>query len=991
MKKGTGLLLALLPFVTAAEILVSDGFPVGEGGYGDGQVALRSQTITDESVVGWSWQMWNNGGGSGVLYSFGADSGLSFPSLMTEHGFTAVGASAGLHAKEAGNPRVAEKKFMIANPGEREKIYFRCLVSADQTCVDNISTPTASTLLTATTSYVTGLSTSWNTDSGKYDYLFTTKGNMLFGIARNQGGNVELDLCVIDAAGTKSVYTLVPSDSFAAGKTYICVLELTIGAGTDGKEQVRAFACDIEKYSPALGWAPLGGDSRVVEAEVWSETAYPQYIAICGRYQNNNGYFKVDEFVLATELDDVAYWNENFPMMSNAFVAGTADGLTVSATMEKNSAQLTALAYATDSSDPVVTEFPEVVSEGETASVALAGLAADTTYRIEIVAENEAGTVTKELGTAYTGVPMITVLSDADEDGFKKGSFKLARADASASLVVNYACGGSAVSGVNYEAFPETVTIPAGEMEAVVEVSPLIAAPHDRATVLELSLASGNYPLGDEPPSATMTIENLAPPAEFNVWIAPADGNASEPTNWSKGRVPQSTDDILVNGDFSMAALNWDGATAGMPESVASWTQTASYTNRVVMPTTRSGAFTNLVITGSATLNGGEWWRPSNTKNDDNTAKVWLNVRIGNDLTTGKDFTFNAYGTGFFKSRGPSPAQNQGRGGSHGGSGAGSSYVNGTVYGDYARPTSLGSGSYGSMNYYGGGAVVLTVGGVFVHQGTIIADGGDGSDNAAPSGGSILIETSRLEGDGVMSAEGGSPSGKRSGGGGGRIGIHVTEAGSDYVSFTNKFLGLLSATGGAGPNGDYAHNIGAAGTIYVETRSDNGSGRLFVRNRDWKFTKGTLAHNAVTPVPESETWDLSSVNMCDNARLGVYGTLKVPSFAAITAEGVEEYSLLLFAGGSLQSALTHDTLTAKGFGVATTGTNDFGAHNLEIPETSTLTVEGALIVGNLKLNGTKLAAGEYAASSLAETYPNVSGAGAIKVLGLSDGLMLFVR
>ncbi len=489
--------------------------------------------------------------------------------------------------------------------------------------------------------------------------------------------------------------------------------------------------------------------------------------------------------------------------------------------------------------------------------------------------------------------------------------------------------------------------------------------------------------------------------AETKTWVAVLDpegtatsANANVAENWDPAGIPTSEDDIVLDGERSNVPMVWTVAATGdsAPTTVNSWTQKASYTSRVTMPMTRTGVFTQLVVRVNAQLDGGEWWRDGQSKSDGSWVIVWLNVKVGGDLTVGEGFVFNAYNAGFGRQCGPSSSGSTDKGASHGGYGGSSFYAAGTVYGDLKNPQTLGSGAYGdSTGYDGGGAVLLMVDGDLVVNGKITADGGDGINSCGPAGGSVNIVAKTLSGTGTIMAEGGSPGGKRHGGGGGRIAVRLTGEDLDYAEFLTYFTGTMSTAGGAGPNGDYTHVPGASGTVYVETVADHGEGHLLMRNRDWKFSKGKLAHNAVTPVPESETWDLSSVNMRDNARLGVYGTLKVPSFAAITAEGVEEYSLLLFAGGSLQSALTHDTLTAKGFGVATTGTNDFGAHNLEIPETSTLKVEGALIVGNLKLNGTKLAAGEYAASSLTETYPNVSGAGTIKVLGLSDGLMLFVR
>lgn len=489
--------------------------------------------------------------------------------------------------------------------------------------------------------------------------------------------------------------------------------------------------------------------------------------------------------------------------------------------------------------------------------------------------------------------------------------------------------------------------------------------------------------------------------AETKTWVAVLDpegtattANAAVAENWDPAGIPTAEDDIVLDGERSNVPLVWNVSATGdsAPTSVKSWTQKERYTARVTMPTTRSGAFTQFTVTGDAQLDGGEWWRAGQSKSDGSKILVWLNLKFGGDVSIGPAFTLNGYNAGFGRQCGPSSSGSSDRGASHGGYGGSASYANGTVYGDLKDPQSMGSGGYGDTgDYNGGGAVILLVDGNLVMNGKITADGGDGINSCGPSGGSVNIVAKTLTGTGTIIAEGGSPSGKRHGGGGGRIAIRLMEESLDYAEFQTRFTGTLSAAGGAGPNGDYAHIPGASGTIYIETKADCGSGHLLMRNKSWSFAKGSIAHNAVTPVLSTETWNLASVELRDNARLGVYGTLKVPSFAAITSAGVTKYSLILLAGGSLQSALAHDTLKAEGFGVATSGDNDFSAHNLDIPETSTLKVAGALTVGNLKLNGVKLAKGTYSAAALAETYANVSGEGTIEVLGLEKGLVVVVR
>ena len=595
----------------------------------------------------------------------------------------------------------------------------------------------------------------------------------------------------------------------------------------------------------------------------------------------------------------------------------------------------------------------------------------------------------------YNGTPSIAKAADADEAGFVAGAFTVSREDSSVDLPVNYTCGGSAESGVNYKPLSGTVVIPAGETSATITVNPYFAAPYDAPTTLTLTLAEGDYILPDPAPSASVVIANSAPPVGTNAWVAAEDGLASVASNWSAGRVPTATDNILLDECYSTAQLTWDCPTESVPDTVASWTQNASYTGRVVMPTTRTGAFTLFTVAGDATLNGGEWWRTGNAKGDNSTAKVWLNVRVDGNLVAGGGFTFNGAAAGYPKQRGISQGGEKGStGGAHGGLGGGGTYGHGTVYGDYRNPITLGSGQYGGDDG-GGGSVVIDVGGDFMLNGTVSADAGNGGTGSGQSGGSVWIRAKTMHGGatGVVTANGGSPSNKRAGGGAGRISIQLSDPTWTQTAFAENFTGTIRAIGGLdSKGGTYARVPGASGTIYIETAGDDGKGVMRLANR--VRASGLDAHNAVTLVANEVTWDVSRLDMTVNGRVGVAagGTLSVPSFSAITGDGSSE-CLFAFIGGTVASGIKHDTLVADGFKIAVYASSNFESHRLEIPADSGLAVsaDSTFTVGSLKVNGVKLAGGSYVANELTETYPNVSGAGTIVVRGLAVGFTVIVR
>lgn len=155
-----------------------------------------------------------------------------------------------------------------------------------------------------------------------------------------------------------------------------------------------------------------------------------------------------------------------------------------------------------------------------------------------------------------------------------------------------------------------------------------------------------------------------------------------------------------------------------------------------------------------------------------------------------------------------------GGGGGHGGFGAPAAVANatgGSTYDYQTAPTSPGSGGGGttppfspaSIGGAGGGALQLTVAGNLQLDGTISANGVNGSGVAGGggAGGAIEINAGALAGGGKITANGGNGANSfGGGGGGGRIAI---------VAGTNLFAGNLAAAGGGGAN------YGGAGTIYL--------------------------------------------------------------------------------------------------------------------------------------------------------------------------------
>ena len=192
-----------------------------------------------------------------------------------------------------------------------------------------------------------------------------------------------------------------------------------------------------------------------------------------------------------------------------------------------------------------------------------------------------------------------------------------------------------------------------------------------------------------------------------------------------------------------------------------------------------------------------------------------------------------------------------GSGGSYGGKGAGYDvHDSGLVYGTPSSPELLGSGG-GAWGNTGGGAgggrLTLTASHSLLANGSIRSDGAYSNGEAAGggSGGSILIRTSRLAGDGDISANGGGHASSGVGGigvsgGGGRVAITC-----DYLDTLHSLGNLYNVTAFAGSD-HYDTRKASAGTVYL--KFSQGREELFI---DGGTTGGAAAGaTPLTPIAD---------------------------------------------------------------------------------------------------------------------------------------------
>lgn len=112
-----------------------------------------------------------------------------------------------------------------------------------------------------------------------------------------------------------------------------------------------------------------------------------------------------------------------------------------------------------------------------------------------------------------------------------------------------------------------------------------------------------------------------------------------------------------------------------------------------------------------------------------------------------------------------------------------------------------------------GGVFFITLGDAFHLDGTLTArgqDGTSGSLSGGASGGSILLQTERFTGNGVLDVSGGQGQDQQAGGGsGGRLAV--------YIKSRSRFFGRHRANGGRAGDArrDLSRVSGGPGTVYI--------------------------------------------------------------------------------------------------------------------------------------------------------------------------------
>ena len=918
MKRILPLLLAVAALSARANVLVYEGFhPADYNNVGDNtQMTPSSANTTGDYTVGLATGAWSMNGSQPKVY--GASYGLALPSEMTAAGFSALGGSIGLNPGDNKTPLRSASHALVADTLKVSSgtLYLRMLLNLDAKAAGNL---------------VAGASLA-NKDGGYYGfglttgnqeyYLLTgTKSSIAFVVWKNSSNQYVLSLAHTTASGTAFTSYPILTD-IAVGTTYLCYAEIRVGAGTDGKEILRAGAMAVDAYTKETPWAALDGDSDSVEVELIADSSYPTRIALAGPYGTNGGRFRADEIVVGTDLSDILLVSTTKPKLEDGALALANGTYMVSASLTNSAATVS---YVLSNGTVATTNAIAAFADGDAVSATFAAPADDTTYEVILTAENAAGeTAELSLGTIYGGTLALAKVSDAAELGATPAVLTVSRAGTDPlPLVVNYSfADGTAVAGVNYVNDAGSVTIPAGETSATITVTPLVDAATAADTTMTVSLAAGNYAA---PAAVAVTIANFTTPEGVNYWMGgtATDGKylASTAANWTQGHAPLATENVVFDGDFSSADCEWDAAATA---TVASWTQTNGYSGVVTLDTVYPGKgdFQCLTVTGAMAIRSGTITHPQ-SRTQANGATDYLQDLLDNEtyrlridagsLTVGAGGRIDALNKGYYHANtgslvGPEP--------SHGGRLSSSGQA---PYDNVKEPIHVGmSYKRASGNYtvgIGGGAVYLTSAGAIVVDGYVGADtGSDTWDRGltlrgGAAAGSVYVRGATVSGTGTISASALATGEQNNRGVGGRVAVIATSSTPiDYAALALKASVYAFKNNGT----DISSSYGGCGTVYVKDGTMT-NGVLLVRNTDVTYNDATPGRHT-TDVTSDGDWTFDRIELGGNVQLAVPvgATLTLPGWncVAAPANASGTPSGLFFEGGTLAFGSAADVTLA---------------------------------------------------------------------------------
>ena len=888
--------------VSYGEVLVSEGCDTSNDykGLGSGGAALLGsypKNFQTSVAVGLGGSTWGGYGSQPRVWPKNLPLPACFGTALVSQGEACVGMNNGTNAADNrwGYLGLAKDKLKI---GTGTKIYFRGLINVDNGAAGALTKP-GSDAIGNKNCFGFCLTTRPSTYGGSGGTPIGLPNHLGFYYWKTSGGSYAVSVRVTNTSKRLLDNLAAPTASGVSEEnTFICYAEVNVGAGTDGKEIVRAGAARVSDYDLGnVTWC------EPFETEIISDSAFPTHLAIVGDYCVN-GWALMDEFVVGTELSDIIVAAlPGSPKLTEAYLSGDSGSYTAGANLSDASA--TDAGVVAVDGDNVGVKFSagavafDAVPVPFQSSFGNDGLQSDKTYEVFVYAENDVAAMSNSVGTVYSGVLSLLKVKNADEYQCKPGEVTVSRASADPyPLAVNYTFTSAtegAAAGKTWIA-PQPIVIQAGETSASILLTPIVDATIAEDIVVTLSIQPGNYSAVAQ--TVDLTLKNLVAPEGYNTWVASVPGKASDAANWSLGHAPMAADNILFDGNFSNVGCSWD---ADATSTVASWTQRDGFTGMVTVetkyPEAANATFTKLTVFGDMVIDYGMLTQVSN---DVQKEEYRLNVGIGGDLTIGSAGSIDVTG------RGP-------RGVMSGRSAnvyAGDQNTYQKTYGDPKRPYYCGSGNNGawptSYKGAGGGAAWIEVAGTATVNGKILSEGSilnsnmdtfDGKNgNISTSGGSVYLKAGALAGDGngLISAKSEfSCNQDNQIGSGGRIAVELTTSAYDFDSGAVQFKANANAkqAGSPGHGTIVIKNPGEAnGTLYVLGKHD----------RTFSYNNCEYTYQQTTAIPKGDTWTFDRVVVGDFGMItvGEGSTLSLPNgWASVYASNKSTDALKKYACG----------------------------------------------------------------------------------------------
>ena len=395
----------LAAHIACAKVLVYEGFHTSDYGLTSSSgPGIGGQYVPGNYTIGVKTDSpWYCSGNANDIKVVGYNYGLSLPSVMSKLGFSVVGASLETnHDNDSAKLSSAYHELVDGTFNVSSgKLYLRMLVRANTAFVGKlVPNPDFESKDGAYAGFGFCKAAQSN------DYLLSTSTpSFFFAISKDANEALVLSLVVVDASGGKHIYTL--DSSAGTSDVYICYAEISVNAGANGAEIIRAGSKKCGDFTSVaeLDWNALSGSDTSVEVDFMTNETYPDAMAMTGpsgtKTNGSAGFFRADEIVLSTTLGEIlnfAVEPSGTPTIGqNAFSTSwkliAQSGVTASASIVFGTNE--SLAGAT-------TNLLGTGFSAGTRTAALSGLTPLTTYWWKIVASNENETIESRVSSFRT-------------------------------------------------------------------------------------------------------------------------------------------------------------------------------------------------------------------------------------------------------------------------------------------------------------------------------------------------------------------------------------------------------------------------------------------------------------------------------------------------------------------------------------------------------------------------------------------------------------